>query len=226
MIELDSTWNTIVMLLVAFGVGLLGGVGAAFIEWRQRSATPPAAGTQVPSAGLSALSCVVLGGLAAVAVLYFFPPTQEIVEPVADGEAKKATFYDLTELVALALIVGTAGAAFLQALQSRALMMAKAQQAETTAATSAAAVGGISAQAKETTEAQIKAAGTQLKTELQKANPLPADQAEQIVDDLADRASTAVAENLESQVQMAQRVIAAAASGEPPPTAGTPGAGG
>lgn len=224
MIELDSTWNTVVMLLVAGGVGLLGGVGGAFIEWRQRCAAPAAPGGRTCNSRLSALSCVVLGGLVAVAILYFFPPTQEVVStPPEGGEPEVTTLYDLTQLVALALIVGSAGAAFLQALQTRALAMAKAQEAEATKATASAAISGITAQAEQTTEEKIKAAGAQIRAELQKATPLPPEQAEKIVDELADEASTAVAENIESQVEAAQRVIAAAGTGEqaePPPPAG------
>ena len=216
MIELDSTWNTVVMLLVAAGVGLIGGIGGAFIEWRQRCAAPVTSGAGSCNSRLSALSCIVLGGLAAVAILYFFPPTQEVVEPATDGaEPVVTTFYDLTQLVALALIVGSAGAAFLQALQTRALAMAKAQEAEATKATATAAVSGIGARMEQTTEDTIKDASTQIKAELQKATPLPLEQAEKIVDDLADKASTAVAESLESEVKTAQRVIAATGTGEP-----------
>jgi hypothetical protein len=215
MIVLDSTWNTIVMLLVAFGVGLLGGIGAAFIEWRQRCANPAAAG-QTCNPGWSAFSCIVLGGLAAVAVLYFFPPTQEVLVPVEGKEPEKSISYDLTQLVALALIVGTAGAAFLQALQSRTLAMTKAQQGETATATAIAAVGGITKQAEENTEAQIQAASAQIKSELQKSTPLSAGKVEEIVEELADEASTAVGKNLQSQVEAAQQVITAAAAGEKP----------
>ncbi|HEX7280088.1 MAG TPA: hypothetical protein VF255_10750 [Solirubrobacterales bacterium] len=221
---MDGTWNTIVMLLVAFGVGLVGGIGAAFIEWRQRCANPSAVG-QTCNSEWSAISCIVLGGLAAVAILYFFPPTQEVLVPVEGKEPEKTISYNLVELVALALIVGTGGAAFLQALQTRTLALTKAQQAETATATALAAVGGITRQAEESTEAQIKAASTQLKSELQKSTPLPLDQAEEIVDELADQASTAVAENIQFRVEAAQRVIAAAAGGEQPDLATAVGAG-
>jgi hypothetical protein len=215
MIELNNTLDTVGMLLIAFGVGLVGGVGAAFIEWRQRCADPAAAGHACNS-NWSAISCIVLGGLAAVAILYFFPPTQEVLVPVEGKEPEITTSYNLTQLVALSLIVGTAGAAFLQALQTRALALTKAQQGETATATAMAAVGGIAKQAEESTEAQIKAASTQIKTELQKTTSLQPDEVEEIVENLAGQASTAVGQNLESHVEMAQQVIAAAASGEQP----------
>jgi hypothetical protein len=222
MVELNSTLDTVVMLLVAFGVGLVGGIGAAFIEWRQRCADPVAAGTSC-NPTWSAISCVLLGGLAAVAILYFFPPTQEVLVPVKEKEPETTTFYNLTQLVALALIVGTAGAAFLQALQTRALALTKAQQGETATATAMAAVSGLAKQAEESTEAQIKAASTEIETELRKTTPPQPGEVEEIVQDLANRASTAVAQNVESHVEVAQQVIAAAASGEQPDLAALSG---
>jgi hypothetical protein len=217
MIELDGTWNTVVMLLVAGGVGLLGGVGAAFIEWRQRcSAANPAADRCKPRMGV--FSCIVLGGIAAVAILYFFPPTETKEVIKAGEEVEKVTFYDLTELVALSLIVGSAGAVFLQALQNRTLALTKAQQAAAGTATAIKSIDNLPKQAEEATEAGVRAASTRIKSELQKAASLPADQADKIVEKLADEAATSVAENLESQAEAAQQMIAAAASGDPVPT--------
>jgi hypothetical protein len=215
MIELESTLDTVVMLFVALGVGFLGGVGAAFIEWRQRCGSSSGA-IQACNPKWSAISCVVLGGLAAVAILYFFPPTQEVLVPVEGEEPEKTISYNLVELVALALIVGTAGAAFLQALQTRTLALAKAQQGETATATAIAAVSGFAKQAEATTEAQIKASSTAIKRELQRSTPLRPSEADEIIEDLATRASTAVAEDLDSHVEVTQQVIAAAASGEQP----------
>jgi hypothetical protein len=222
MIELKDALDTVVMLLVAFGVGLVGGLGAAFIEWRQRCADPSAAGRSC-NPTWSAISCIVLGGLAAVAILYFFPPTQEVLVTVEGEEPETSTSYNLTQLVALSLIVGTAGAAFLQALQTRALALTKAQQGETATATAMAAVSGIAKQAEESTEAQIKAASTQIKTELRKTTPLQPDEVEEIVEELADKASAAVGQNLESHVDVAQQVIAAASRGEQPNLAAVSG---
>lgn len=210
MIELENTGDTVVMLLVAAGVGLIGGIGAAFIEWRRGIAAP----TEVSQATAkhpiwSVASCVVLGGIAAVAVLYFFPPTEEVVEG-----GKSTTSYDLTELVALALIVGSAGAAFLQALQTRALALASAERTKATEATATEALNGVADQAAKATEAGIAAASTQIKAELQKASSLEPSEADAIVGRLATMASTTVAQNLGSQVATAQRMVAAAANGE------------
>ncbi|HWO84309.1 MAG TPA: hypothetical protein VNM38_11055, partial [Solirubrobacterales bacterium] len=147
-------------------------------------------------------------------ILYFFPPTQEVLVPVEGKEPEKTISYNLVALVALALIVGTAGAAFLQALQTRALALTKAQQGETATATAMAAVSGFAKQAEATTEAQIKASSTDIKRELQRSTPLQPGEADEIIEDLADKASSAIAEDLESHVEATQQVIAAAASGE------------
>jgi hypothetical protein len=211
MIELDSTWNTIVMLLVALGVGFLGGIGAAFIEWRQRCGSP-SAGLPTCDPCWSATSCIVLGGLAAVAILYFFPPTQEVLVPVEGKEPEKTISYNLVELVALALIVGTAGAAFLQALQARTLAIAKAQEAESAKAATLATVADLPQKAQEATRTGITSASDEIKTKLQGSAILP-QQAEQLVKDLADEASNAVVEDIGARVEMAQKVIAATSTG-------------
>lgn len=213
MIELDSTWNTIVMLLVAGGVGLIGGIGAAFIEWR-RNLAAPAATTSGSSSMLGWLSCVVLGGIAAVAVLYFFPPTQEVVAVGEEGGPETTTFYDLTQLVALSLIVGSAGAAFLQTIQTRALALSNAERTKATEATATEGLSGVSGQAAKLAEAGVAAASTQLKAELQKPTAVEPQRVERMVQELAAAASDAVEEGLEPQVKTAQRMVAAAASGE------------
>jgi hypothetical protein len=218
MIELDSTWNTIVMLLVAFGVGLLGGIGAAFIEWRQRCANPSAVG-QPCNPKWSAISCIVLGGLAAVAILYFFPPTQEVLVPVEGKEPEKTISYNLVELVALALIVGTAGAAFLQALQTRALALTKAQEAESAKAATLATVADLPKKAEEATKTGIQEASDEIKAKLQ-GSPVPSQQADQLVKDLAEEASSAVVEDIEPRLEIAQQVIAATSPGAQRPADG------
>jgi hypothetical protein len=213
MIELNSTWNTVVMLLVAGGVGLIGGIGAALIEWK-RDCALAASGSTVKrcSTGWNVVACVVLGGIAAVAILYFFPPT---TTEVVRGESTSS--YDLTKLVALALIVGSAGAAFLQALQTRALALTAAERADAAVeradavkATATEALDGIAKQAEKATEAQVHAAGSELQGGLQ-GEPLKAKQAAKVLDDFADKAGTAVADALGAQAATAMRMVDAAA---------------
>ena len=75
---------------------------------------------------------LILGAIAAVAILYFFPPAVEEITISADGEAPETTTeYDLVKIVALSLIVGSAGPAFLSTAQSRIMAALNAQQAQT-----------------------------------------------------------------------------------------------
>jgi hypothetical protein len=215
MIELHSTWNWVVMLLVAGLVGMLGGIGAAFIEWRQRCASPELH-ANVCSPRKNVISCIVLGGIAAVAILYFFPPTKVVIESAGEGEPEENTFYNLVELVALALIVGSAGAAFLQALQTRALALASAEKVKTAEATAKTAIQQVANQAAKATESGVADASGQLKVELSKSESVPTQQVEEIVEDLADAASSKVAKTLEQRVEEAQQMVAAAVSGNPP----------
>jgi hypothetical protein len=208
MIELTNTSDTVVMLAIAAGAGLLGGLGAALLELRR----PGEAACRFSWCSL--ISSILLGAIAAVAILYFFPPTQETVSTAAGGETV-TTEYDLTKLVALALIVGSAGPAFLAALQSRTLALANAEQvAAATQATAKQAVSSVADQAATLAKAGVSAAATQIQETLQQAGqaPLSGEQVNEVVNQLADQAQAAVADGLEPHVESAQRSISAAAT--------------
>ena len=115
MVALNSTWNWVVMFMVAGGLGLVGGIAAAFIEWKSKpmagvSTTPPAGSPAGPPADsadpdstdppatdppksplslLNVVACVILGGVAAVGVLYFAPPIKEV--EAASGKSASST---------------------------------------------------------------------------------------------------------------------------------------
>ncbi|HUC07693.1 MAG TPA: hypothetical protein VMR96_06350, partial [Solirubrobacterales bacterium] len=108
------------MLLVAGGVGFLGGIGAGLLEMRRDPAKEKEWAKLIGSS-------ILLGGIAAVAILYFFPP-EETKTVVANGMTETFTGYSLTKLVALALIVGSAGGSFLLLLQKKTLDLADAQK--------------------------------------------------------------------------------------------------
>jgi hypothetical protein len=120
MIPLNTTWDTVLMLLIAAGVGLIGGVGAALLEMRRDP-------KKLKDLKGLVFSSVVLGGIAAVAILYFFSPEETHVV-VVKGTSEIVTGYSLTKLVALALIVGSAGAGFLLILQKKTLDLAVAKE--------------------------------------------------------------------------------------------------
>ena len=144
MIPLKTTGDTVIMLLVAGGVGLIGGIGAGLLEIRRDpKKAKECAGT--------IFSSIFLGGIAAIAILYFFPP-EETISTTVKGVTKVVKEYNLTKLVALALIVGSAGASFLLVLQKRALDIAEAKDEAAENAKEAAENAG------ETQAAKVKAA--------------------------------------------------------------------
>ncbi|HEV7482148.1 MAG TPA: hypothetical protein VGO13_03520 [Solirubrobacterales bacterium] len=197
MIELTDTWTTVVMLLVAAGVGLIGGAGAAFIEWRSRCALPadPDASCGKP---WTVVSCVALGGIAAVAALYFFPPTTEVVE--TGKEPATRTFYDLIRLVALSLIIGSAGSAFLQAFQARA-MSAVNQLRATTAESERDTVIAVARETPELARTGIEAAAPQIQETLRGVG-LKTKKVNEVIGQLTDQASAAVEQGIRPYVEM------------------------
>jgi hypothetical protein len=219
MIELNTTCNTVVMLLVAFGVGLLGGVGAALLEWKkgQKEAedgdTPPKLGF------LAVFASVVLGGIAAVAVLYFFPPITEVKNEA--GELTERS-YDLIKLVAFSLLVGTAGAAMLQSMQSRAVGQIEAGKAnsEKVAAvdTASKGVASMAESVPNAVKASITAPSSDIEQTLQNAGVQPG-QIPAVLDELADAASKAVTVELGPHVENTQLLIEAAAAPSTAPVA-------
>jgi hypothetical protein len=156
MIEIKTTWDTVIMLLVAGGVGFLGGIGAGLLEMRR---DPEKEKEWAKLIG----SSIMLGGIAAVAILYFFPP-EETKTVIANGETEIFTGYSLTKLVALALIVGSAGGSFLLILQKRTLDLADAQKdAALKTAEAVQTAGDAKAIQAQATEA-VRSVGSQAKT--------------------------------------------------------------
>ncbi len=156
MIEIKTTWDTVIMLLVAGGVGFLGGIGAGLLEMRRDPAKEKEWAKLIGSS-------IMLGGIAAVAILYFFPP-EETKTVIANGETEIFTGYSLTKLVALALIVGSAGGSFLLILQKRTLDLADAQKdAALKTAEAVQTAGDAKAIQAQATEA-VRSVGSQAKT--------------------------------------------------------------
>jgi hypothetical protein len=63
---------------------------------------------------IGGFASIIVGAVAAVAVLYFFPPTITI-----EGGDITTTQYDLVQLIALSLIVGSTGGVILQSAQQQ-----------------------------------------------------------------------------------------------------------
>lgn len=135
MIGLTHTTDYIIMLLVAAGLGAIGGLGAELLLNRGDNTgtiqlPSRLGGTDLVELGFPA--SLIIGAIAAVAILYFFPPVSETVIPGANGATAKTTNqYDLVKLIALSLIVGSAGPAFLSTAQSRLMSALNAQKTGT-----------------------------------------------------------------------------------------------
>lgn len=107
------------------------------------------------------IASVVVGAVAAVAVLYFFPP---VLNVGPDGETTLQ--YDFVKLVALSLITGSAGGSVMKALQSRVLASLEEQRAKSTRAVAQTQVDqfgqNIEAEARDAMQSSLKRAQTQI----------------------------------------------------------------
>jgi hypothetical protein len=88
-----------------------------------------------PIIELGVFSSLIVGAIAAVAAAYFFTPEVQVKEMVRGVEVV-TTKWQIVKVVPLSLIVGSAGGAFLTAMQSRVLAQVNAERVE-----SAKAVG-------------------------------------------------------------------------------------
>jgi len=216
MIELKTTQDTVGMLLVAFAVGLLGGVGAALLEWKKGQKEAEEGGTSPKLGAFAVFASVVLGGIAAVAVLYFVPPITEVRNEAGEFTERS---YDLIKLVAFSLLVGTAGAAMLQSMQARAVGQIEAGKANAEKATAVdVASNGVATLAESVpnaVKASITAPSSDIEHTLQGAG-VQRNQISAVLDELAEAASRAVTADLAPHVENTQLLIEAAAA--PPAT--------
>jgi hypothetical protein len=207
MIPLNTTWDTILMLLIAGTIGLIGGIAAALLEARRADKRC------TPTVG-AFVSSMILGAIAAVAILYFFPP-QEMVESGGSIE----TEYSLTKLVALALIVGSAGTSFLLVLQTRTLALAAKASAETTEETATQRIGEFKAQIPEITDAGVESSAPALQKVLEEtsqrpAGDVPPELLEKAIEAVREQTRQSVEKQINPLVEEAKKTVEAAGPGE------------
>jgi len=82
---------------------------------------------------LGFIASVIVGAVAAVAILFIFPPEISVTVDV-DGVSTTTKSYDLIKLVGLSLITGSAGGSFIAAMQARVLVQVKDAEAASTKA--------------------------------------------------------------------------------------------
>jgi len=121
------------VLVVAFVAGAVGGLAAALILLDPtESPTPPPNGAA--AAGVVAIRTAV-GAVAAVAFLFFFPTEQQTTVLAAGRAATTITVYPFLKVVALAIVVGTGGSAFLSSMRNQAASFVTTSKANQTTAT-------------------------------------------------------------------------------------------
>jgi hypothetical protein len=133
MIALGSMLSYLGMLVLAAFSGALGGVAYELLKthgkenqtgWFER---PQPRNHGYYDVGSTA--GVFVGAIAAVAAMYFFPPTESIPGSTTIPPAMQ---YNFIKVVALSLIVGSAGGSFLNAMQARVQATLQAQKTEAT----------------------------------------------------------------------------------------------
>ena len=194
MIQLAHTADWAYMLLIAAGIGAIGGLGAELVLNRAGGTGMLDLPHSVKESNLISIgfpSSLIVGAIAAVAVLYFFPPVVEKVVTSTQGAAPTiVSQYDLAKLVPLALIVGSAGPAFLATAQSRLMSALNAQKAGAAADTAKVQVDRIAASA---TAAVGSAVQSAVSAHMPGADP-------KVVREVADAATTSVKSSLDPQV--------------------------
>ncbi len=123
-------WGYALAIGIVAALGAVGGVAAELLQPRAGDTTCaiqlPKRDSAAGVVNLGVVGSVLLGAIAGVAVLYFFPPT-------TTSAPSGSQSYDIVKGVALSLIAGSAGRSLLTGLQARLLASEKVQQARLTA---------------------------------------------------------------------------------------------
>lgn len=138
---LDISTSNWWVLVTALAAGAVGGLTAGLIllDPSETQAGLPAGTNPWKVVGIRTL----VGAVAATAFLFFFPVTQKTTVGSA-GHLTTTTTYSFLTVVALGLVVGTGGSAFLSAMRDKATSMITATQAQgQTAAMKQTAIAGM-----------------------------------------------------------------------------------
>jgi hypothetical protein len=207
-IPLSETVDYVIMLLVAAGIGAIGGLGAELLIKRAENTGTIEIPHRLKESNLVALgfpASLIVGAIAAVAALYFFSPVTETVIPAVGSTSSHVTHeYALAKLVPLALIVGSAGPAFLASAQSRLVSALNAQKVDAVAGTAKNQLAQVEASAKAAVPGAVRQAVAEALPDA------PADSVQAV----ADKATDALDAALKPQVEVAQEQIDTLA---PPP---------
>jgi predicted outer membrane lipoprotein len=134
MISLETSADWTWLLVLAAALGALGGLAYELIQIRRRNnealnTASVLAQTNMPWPASLIIGAVV-GAVAALAVLYIFPPWTATVTEAANGTTTTDYRYDVIKLVSLAVIAGSAGESLLNAAQARILAAVNQQKVQ------------------------------------------------------------------------------------------------
>lgn len=142
------------MFVLAAVLGAVGGLAFELMQARRRQTGMFERPRSVGGSGrigywdLGGFASMIVGAVAAAAAIWIFPP-EVLVKTAASGAVLSTTRqWDIVKVVGLSLIVGSAGASFLDALQARALAQVKTQEAAATQRVAKAQVDTIEAEVK------------------------------------------------------------------------------
>jgi hypothetical protein len=137
MITLSTAHDYIILFAFAGLFGAIGGIAYELTRTHSKETgmieLPGFRGKRLVELGF--ISSMLLGGIAAVAVSYFFTPEVQ-VKSIVNGVSTIQTKWQIVKVIPLSLIVGSAGGAFLEAMRSRVLGQLNAQKVAGTQAAS------------------------------------------------------------------------------------------
>jgi hypothetical protein len=158
MVSLTGALDYVWLFLIAGGLGAIGGIGFELLQTRVGGVTGllrlPGQGPNQSFVDLGFFASMILGAIAAVAVSYFFTPEVQVKVTVR-GVQSIRTEWSIARVVPLSLIVGSAGGAFLRAMQARVQLAVSNQRVVATQAAGKAALVQLAQSSQDATRAAI-----------------------------------------------------------------------
>jgi hypothetical protein len=149
LVTLDSVTDYVWLFVVAGCFGAVGGFAYELLQVRSRQTGTlelPHRQARAQFVDIGFIASLVLGAIAAIAISYFFTP-EVLVKSGPVGNEVITTKWQIVKVVPLSIIVGSAGGAFLTAMQARALAQINEQKAQKAVAVGKATVEQVGAAA-------------------------------------------------------------------------------
>lgn len=158
MIILESTWDYVWMLATIAGAGIFGGLLYELLQVRSSESGAielPGRRADKRFLDLGFGASLVTGAGAALGVAFFFRPDVQGTVETATGAQTLVMQWEIVRVVALSIIVGSAGGAFLTALQARVRALLDQKDADVAKALATVGAQRVADSAKLTVEQAI-----------------------------------------------------------------------